>query len=55
MASSLEKLVDAIDKSDFKITMREFGNKTDTILLKSVYPMNTPTVKKTSKKQEYHP
>ena len=38
MASSLEKLVDATDKSDFKLTREVFGNKTDTILRKGVYP-----------------
>ena len=38
MALSLEKLVDATDKSDFKLTREVFGNKTDTILRKGVYP-----------------
>ena len=38
MASSLEKLVEATDKADFKITKSEFDVKTDTILRKGVYP-----------------
>ena len=38
MASSLEKLVDATDKSDFKITKSQFGDKTDLLLRKGVYP-----------------
>ena len=38
MASSLEKLVSSTDKSNFKITKREFGSKTDLILRKGVYP-----------------
>ena len=38
MASSLEKLVDATDKSNFKITKQEFGDKTGVILRKGVYP-----------------
>ena len=38
MASSLEELVDGTDKSDFKLTREVFGNKTDTILRKGVYP-----------------
>ena len=38
MASSLEKLVEATDKADFKITKSEFDVKTDTILCKVVYP-----------------
>ena len=38
MASSLERLVDATDKADFKITKREFGDKTPLILRKGVYP-----------------
>ena len=38
MASSLERLVDATDKSDFKITKSEFGSKAPLILRKGVYP-----------------
>ena len=38
MASSLEKLVDATDKADFKITKSEFGDKTPLIVRKGVYP-----------------
>ena len=38
MASSLEKIVEATDKADFKITKSEFDVKTDTILRKDVYP-----------------
>ena len=38
MASSLENLVQATNKSDFKITKSEFGDKTDIILRKVVYP-----------------
>ena len=38
MASSLENLVKATNKSDFKITKSEFGDKTDIILHKGVYP-----------------
>ena len=38
MSFSLEKLVDATDKADFKITKIEFGDKTDIILRKGVYP-----------------
>ena len=38
MASSLEKLVDVTDKSNFKITKQKFGDKTDVILGKGVYP-----------------
>lgn len=38
MASSLEKLVDATDKTDFKLTKSQFGDKTDLLLRKGVYP-----------------
>ena len=38
MASSLEDLVKATNKSDLKITKSEFGDKTDIILRKGVYP-----------------
>ena len=38
MASSLENLVKATNKSAFKITKSEFGDKTDIILRKGVYP-----------------
>ena len=38
MASSLERLVDATDKADFKITKSEFGSKAPLILRKGVYP-----------------
>ena len=38
MASSLENLVKATNKSDFKVTKSEFGDKTDIILRKGVYP-----------------
>ena len=38
MASSQEKLVEATDKADFKITKSEFNVKIDTILRKGVYP-----------------
>ena len=38
MASSLEKLVDATDKSDFRLTQKEFGDQTELILRKGVYP-----------------
>ena len=38
MASSLERLVDATDKSSFKITKSEFGSKAPLILRKGVYP-----------------
>ena len=38
MASFLEKLVDATNKSDFHITVAEFGNKTDLATCKGVYP-----------------
>ena len=38
MASSLEKLPDATDKADFKITKKEFGDKTDRIPRAGVYP-----------------
>ena len=38
MASSLERLVNATDKADFKITKSEFGDKTDLVLRKGVYP-----------------
>ena len=38
MASSLEKLVEATDKADFKITKSVFDAKTDTILRKGIYP-----------------
>ena len=37
MASSQEKLVDAIDKSSFKLTVQEFKQEKDIILRKSVY------------------
>ena len=36
-ASSLEKLVDATDKSDFKLTQKEFGDQTEILLRKGVY------------------
>ena len=38
MASSLEKLVDATDKSDFRLTQKEFGDQTELILRKGDYP-----------------
>ena len=38
MASSLEKLVDVTDKSDFKLTRKEFGDQTEILLRKGVYP-----------------
>ena len=38
IASSLEKLVDATDKSSFKLTAQEYMQKTDLILHKGVYP-----------------
>ena len=38
MASSLEKMVDATDKSDFKLTRKEFGDRTEILLRKGVYP-----------------
>ena len=38
LASSMEKLVDATVKADYKITKSEFGDTTDIILRKSVYP-----------------
>lgn len=38
MVPSLEKLVDATVKSDLKLTRKEFGKHTETILRKSVYP-----------------
>ena len=38
MASLLEKLVNATNESDFKITNSEFDDKTDIILRKDVYP-----------------
>ena len=38
MASPLEKLVDATDKSDFKLTRKEFGVQTEILLRKGVYP-----------------
>ena len=38
MASSLEKLVSATDKANFKITRGVFGDKTDVVLRKGVYP-----------------
>ena len=38
LTSSFEKLVDATDKADFKITKIKFGDKTDIILRKGVYP-----------------
>ena len=38
MASSLEKLVDATDKSDFKLARKEFGDKTEILICKGVYP-----------------
>ena len=38
MASSLEKLVDATDKSDFRLTQKEFRDQTELILRKDVYP-----------------
>ena len=38
MASSLEKLVDATDKSDFILTQKEFRDQTELILRKGVYP-----------------
>ena len=36
--SSLEKLVAATDKSNFKLTKSAFGNKPDVILRKGIYP-----------------
>ena len=39
-SSSLEKLVSATDKANFKITRDVFGDKTDLILRKGVYPCN---------------
>ena len=54
MASSLEKLVDVTDKSDFTITKREFGNKTSQFYVMVFTPMSTSTAKKNSKKQDYH-
>lgn len=38
LTSSLEKLFDATDKSDFKLTRKEFGEHTETILRKGDYP-----------------
>ena len=38
MASSLEKLVRATDKANFKLTKSAFGDKADALLLKGVYP-----------------
>ena len=38
MASSLEKLVDATDKSDLRLTQKEFGDQTELILRKGDYP-----------------
>ena len=38
MASLLEKLVDAADKSDFRLTQKEFADQTELILRKGVYP-----------------
>ena len=38
MSSSLEKLVSATGKSNFEITNSVFGNKTDILLCKGVYP-----------------
>ena len=38
MASSLEKLVDATGKSDFRLTQKEFRDQTELILRKGVYP-----------------
>ena len=38
MASSLEKLVDATDKSDFKLIRKEFGDQTEILLRTGVYP-----------------
>ena len=38
MTSSLEKLVHATDKSDFKLTRKEFGDLTEILLRKGVYP-----------------
>ena len=38
MASSLEKLVAAKDKSDFKLTKSAFGDKVDVLLRKGFYP-----------------
>ena len=37
MTSSLERVVDATDKADFKIIKREFGYKTDLILHTGVF------------------
>ena len=38
MSLSLEKLVAATDKSDFKLTKSAFGDKADVLLRKGVYP-----------------
>ena len=38
MALSLEKLIDAIDKSDLRITRKIFNEKTNLVLRKGVYP-----------------
>ena len=38
MSSSLEKLVSATDKSDFKLTKSGFGDKADMLLRKGIYP-----------------
>ena len=54
MASSLEKLVDATDKADFKITKSEFGDKTPLILRKGVYPYEYIDCKKDLMKHNYH-
>lgn len=38
MVSSLDRLVAATDKSDFKITKTKFGNTNDITQRKGVYP-----------------
>ena len=56
MVSSLEKLVEATDKADFKITKSEFDVKTDTILRKGVYPYeNIDSHERLKKKTELPP
>ena len=51
MASSLEKLVDATDKSDFKLTRKEFGDQTEKLLRKGVYPYENNSLERFNEPQ----
>ena len=55
MASSLEKLVEATNKADFKITKSEFDVKTDTILCKGIYLYEYIDSPERFKEEKKHP